>query len=69
MYTNAYNFLDNSEEGGMELINYHYSLMIVETSDGHIFGAFITGYPMHQKGTPFVGTPESFVFSNGKSGL
>ena len=69
MYNNGYNFLDESDEGGQELVHYHYALMIIETSRDQIFGAFITGFPMHQRGTPFVGTAESFVFIFGKSGF
>lgn len=69
LYASAYNFLDESDEGGHELVHYHYALMVVETSRHEIFGCFITGYPMHQRGTPFVGTAESFVFTFGKEGF
>ena len=65
LYTSAKDFLDNLEDGGPELVDYYYSLILIHTSKGHKFGAFITAFPMHDRKTAkaFVGTAASFVFS------
>ena len=41
---------------------YHYCLVLIETVTGHTFGAFVSAFPVIERGQTFTGTIESFVF-------
>ena len=44
------------------MATYHYCLLLVQTNTKHIFGAFITSFPIVTSKIKFNGTDESFVF-------
>ena len=62
MYTFCRNFIDEQEDGGEELKDYFYTLLIIHTGNEEIFGAFISAFPFNGVKDQFVGTVESFVF-------
>ena len=62
MYTFCRNFIDEQEDGGEELKDYFYTLLIIQTGKEEVFGAFISAFPFNGIKDQFVGTVESFVF-------
>jgi hypothetical protein len=47
MYTFCRNFIDEQEEGGEELKDYFYTLLIIQTGKEEVFGAFVSAFPFN----------------------
>ena len=55
----------NESLGGTiaDIYSYHYSMILIRTKTKHVFGAFITAFPILTNAVQFSGTDDSFVFS------
>jgi hypothetical protein len=62
LYAAASNYIDRMDSSTSGVKNYHYCLIIVQTSKDEVFGAFITAFPAYDARVNFLGTAESFVF-------
>ena len=65
IYEYAKRYLENEDQIDEDFDandSYHYCLVLVETSTGHTFGAFLSAFPQLVRGQTFVGTVESFAF-------
>ena len=59
----ASEFIDkNTESTAADIKSYHYTLILVQTKDDKVFGAFVTAFPYYDPKKAFIGTQESFVF-------
>lgn len=65
LYQKCYKFKDSQDfdcQYGADMSNYFSSLILIQTKENQIFGAFLTAFPAMGVEGRFLGTTQSFVF-------